>query len=219
MSRTLAIIALVVGLLVSYSSQAADLLDLLNPSVSSYTIQCNKDTTQCKIRLSQDIGTIDQYYGLLDFLYSSSKDTNINMFVSGNGGRADSMVAIINAMKITKSNITVIVEGPVHSAHAAIAVSGNKLIVLPGTFFMFHAVSSTNSADKICDSIDDNETDRGIATKSKCKKEVIFGSTNYNRYLSTIVRKLFTSKEMSMLLKGHDMLFEGHIIQNRFDKQ
>lgn len=109
----------------------------------SYKEYCDKgflsDTT-CNVYMDDQIYGQNDYLRLFYLLDNATKDTKITFHLSGYGGDAASMITLGNHIRASEAEVTMNVEGPVYSAHANLALCGDKLKVVGTVFLMFHDV-------------------------------------------------------------------------------
>ena len=93
------------------------------------------------VYLDENINEPAYYRNLLQYLRRMEERDTCKIWLTTNGGRFDSSVAIIEAMQNSRGQVQVIASGYNASAGTLIALAAPELIVTPNTSFMFHAAS------------------------------------------------------------------------------
>src|SRR6185437_10265061 len=136
----------------------------------------------------------------------------ITFHLAGFGGQEDSMYLLINQIHGTKAEVTMSVEAPVYSAYAYLATSGDKLVMYPYTWLMFHFSSVLNT-----DCTTATGTDRGVSNVEHC-----------NAFKNTVVamgnvlvnsNKVLTAQEKERIKTGHDVYLPSNEVMLRLDNR
>jgi hypothetical protein len=168
-----------------------------------------KYTTE--IRLDNEIGSPDLYKDITQILSSAGYYDPVNFHLVGTGGRVDAALLLINNIQASKAQVNMIVEAPVYSAHAYIAVSGKTLTMRPYTYMMFHYSSVLN-----LDCSEATGTDRGVSNKEHCE---MYKSTDlYNNNKVVMGLPLLTNQEKFMIMTGHDVYITSDEFYHRVNK-
>jgi ATP-dependent protease ClpP protease subunit len=129
---------------------------------------------------------------------ASSRDS-INFYIAGDGGNWDYTISIINHVKNTKAFVTMIVTRPSFSGHAFLAVSGNKLVMHPYTYLMFHTISGYGYP---CDKTPG--LDRTRPASLACKVVLNAYIKEINTYIQDI--KILSDKEKKQVQEGYTIV-------------
>lgn len=86
-----------------------------------------------------DLNTIDYTDHLISFLGAlNNPETTVKIEVAGVGGMTYTMYRLYEAIKKSPADVTMHVVGHVASAHAVVAIAGDRIIVEDNVKFMFH---------------------------------------------------------------------------------
>lgn len=88
--------------------------------------------------LDEEIGPPSKYRNMLHYMRSMDDHDRLRIWINSGGGRQDSMNDIVDAMKNTKGDVTVIVTGMAASAAGVIALNAPKLVLGDRGFIMAH---------------------------------------------------------------------------------
>jgi len=180
-----------------------------------YTLQCLKLYKEtCNVRLARTIGSQENYTELLQKLSSAKSEDVFNFYLSGNGGQSVSMVLISNGMRSTKAQVNVVVDGPVYSAHAFIALSGKTIDIKPGALFLFHRTSLYGKVNKVC-SCFVGKLDRTVDAHKKCLKVLTGITTTFYKFADDLVKDILTVEEREEMKQGHDIVISGEDMKKR----
>lgn len=130
----------------------------------------------------------DALSGYSKVLRNASEGEKINLFIQGYGGQATAAFRFMTDLRITKANVTCIVNGPVYSAHSLIALACNNLVISPFSFFMVHGVQGNGNGSHR-DAY--NELQRPLLERILSTKEI---------------NELFKDSEKSLYLNGKEVL-------------
>jgi len=182
-----------------------------------YDISCYTDT--CEVFLSSSIDERSNYIGLVKLIETAPKDSTINIHLSGDGGSTDTVIYIGNAVKLSKATVNTIIDGPVYSAHAYLALLGKKITFAPNVFLMFHgpaalvrhADGSTEyiSIDDVCNLVNEKDKDRGQSARRKCVEGNVFYKEAVYNYLKTFGKGYLDDNEMKAISDGYDVYISG----------
>lgn len=184
-------------------------------SDKAINIQCTgKVFETCHVYFSSQIEKPEEYVELRLRLHTATVGDRYYLHLAGNGGSADGEIAIINAIKDTSAKVISIVEGPVHSAHAYIAIAGHGLIVSPMSYFMFHHVNVYRSANLFCNRYV-GSTDRSQSLYAKCVYYIIAGVGLADSVIDKYASKYLTKDEVKYIREGHDLYISGVEMKRR----
>jgi len=89
-----------------------------------------------------EIGDPTEYIDLIHTLDTAPENQPIHIRLATPGGRVDSMIAILHAIKRTDALVVTHADADVASAGTYLFLAGTQLCVYPHSTFMFHTVSS-----------------------------------------------------------------------------
>jgi ATP-dependent protease ClpP protease subunit len=93
------------------------------------------------IYLNDKIGSYYSFRDTIRTLDQAHCGDAVYFHLAGTGGNVETAWLLINHIKECKACVTMLVEAPCYSAHAYIATSGDRLVMSPYTFLMFHTTS------------------------------------------------------------------------------
>jgi len=108
-----------------------------------YELKCDSPIIggeTCNVYMYDVIKDQDKYITLKEKLDTAGSNDEIIFHLGGFGGDAHTYLELYNHIKTSKATVTMKVEGHVYSAHAFLAISGDKLEVGDGVYLMFHDV-------------------------------------------------------------------------------
>jgi ATP-dependent protease ClpP protease subunit len=166
-----------------------DDMEMLDFSDQVFKIYTEATTVRVhKVYLSEVISTPFLYKDLLNFLRTVPSDDLVEFYLANDGGNAQTMHQIINAIGDCKASVQMVVDAPCYSAGAVLATCGDNLIMKPGTFLMFHNYSMGMMG-------------KGGELASRIIAE--------DRYLSSLMRRILknflTNAELTALEKDQDV--------------
>lgn len=171
----------------------------------------NKDNTY-DVYMSNSIGSTDTTIELIHLLKKTKWGDTITFHLAGYGGQVDTVAEIVNAANKSKANLVILVEGPVYSGHAYLAVLlPGKLHVDKYSYLMFHYSSILND-----DCSSKKGFDRGVSEVEHCTMFRDAHTKMFNKMLDA--SKYLTQKEKTAILLGHDVYLHPEDIAKRGDK-
>lgn len=168
----------------------------------------------CSVRLTTEIKEQENYQEVLQLLADASRFDTVTFYLSGGGGRGDSMIALLNAIKDTKAHTVAVVQGDVQSAHAALAISMNELKVGDFLFFMFHRSSLYGQEKTFCDRAK-GQTDRTQDLEAKCYNTIAVMTEIDNSITAKLYSKYLTKVEQDKVTAGYDVIISGEEMKKR----
>lgn len=153
---------------------------------------------QVDVRLDDTINGTDTIKSVLKVLQEADSNTTITFHLAGYGGDVQSLYDLINNIQTTKATVIGIVEAPVHSAHAYLALAMPKLIIAKYSYLMLHSSTILNM-----DCSSELGTDRGVSNVEHCNA---FKTANVALMIQLINdTPLLSNAEREELLSGHDV--------------
>lgn len=202
MAGLIRIIALMGGMIIASSSLAA---------APVAGIKCNptkfRAGQKCDVYLGNKIEEdITGYVPFLQLLRTSTTNDTIRVHLSGKGGVMSTTRVIISAIRASKAKVITVAMGPVQSAHAYIAISGNHIVIRDLSYFMFHRGSLYGKNEQICGTLK-GETDRTLSSYGKCKYTINKLNEFDEKFVRGILKNVLTKEEIEAIVKGKDILF------------
>lgn len=96
---------------------------------------------QSDVYMVDTINSYKQIEDVIIVLNDASSGDKINIHLAGFGGGVEQVERILNAMTSSKALVTTIVEAPVYSGHAFIALYGTVEVFKPFSYVMLHTSS------------------------------------------------------------------------------
>lgn len=124
---------------ISNDDDDEDNVDLQTPSLQISVKSSTKNTF--RVYVDGAIGPISQFRSLIDILHSAGPEDVIEFMMASPGGQADTMIAIINAIKSTEAQTIAVLIGFNASAATAIILACDNVLVMPHSSFMVHNAS------------------------------------------------------------------------------
>jgi hypothetical protein len=180
----------------------------------AYVLKCGEDKT-CHVYLKTEIQGPDAYVDVEYLLDTSGADKTIYVHLRGHGGAVEGAIALVNAMRNSEANVVTVVEGPVYSAHAFLAMAGKQIIVRYPSSFMFHipANGEGKSGDAICDG--QTGVDRGQDVHQKCLDYSHSLDRQFEYLYTLLVKPYLTDKENEKYHEGWDVYVQGNELAKR----
>lgn len=179
----------------------------------AFRVDCKEK--HCEIYLESTIQEQDKYIGFEDVLDTATSDMDIRIHLRGNGGNVDTTMMLANAIRYSKAKTTMVIDGPVYSAHAVLAFVGKNIEIRLPTVFMFHrpADSKGRMGADICE----NEvgTDRGQDLKQKCVDVMVTLDHNFMQLFDETGAKFLTKEELFKMQLGYDVFIDGNEMAKR----
>lgn len=163
------------------------------------------------ITLNDTIYGTDWYKNIGSVLRSANYGDTVTFHLAGYGGDEATLLLLINQVHMSKAYTTMSVESQVYSAHAYLAVSGDKLVMAPYTWLMFHfsSILSEDCSTKL-------GKDRGVSNVEHCQAlkdtDIVLGK----RLVESI--SILTSCEKERIEGGHDVYLISDEVMKRVNK-
>jgi len=166
-------------------------------------------TQQYDIYLQDQIGKYNQTENIIECLNTAKTGDTVVFHLAGYGGSVESVERIINAVIASKAEVKMIVEAPVYSGHAFLAVAGDTLEVLPLSYMMFHTSSAMN-----VDCSSQQGYDRGQSNAVHCYKYIEAHLSTFYKLLLEHTSTL-TSQEKIDVSNGLDVYINSDQVKER----
>lgn len=143
--------------------------------------------TRYRYRFDRDIGGVEEYRDLLDFL-ANSEACYLEMSFACNGGNIDTMIAIINSMKQSDVHCHGDLLSHAYSAASAIFLSCNSHSVSANSKLMIHEQSSYGVGGKASD----------------LSSYIDFETKQHKKLMKSLYEGFLTEKEIEYFLCGKE---------------
>lgn len=158
---------------------------------SPYTIMESVNSqVNYNLYLCEDIGHPSMYIDMIQLIQYASEDTTITIHINCTGGRVDTGIAIINAMRASNAHIVTEIIGVAQSMAALIFLSGHEFRVHSHTQLMFHNYSGGNV---------------GKGNEMRASQQAI--DTTFSSLSNDICRPFMSEEEVELMLDGKDYWF------------
>lgn len=177
-----------------------------NRITSTYTFDWAKlkSVNTINIRLETEITEPEFYKDIDQVLQETYSGDVINIHLSGYGGRVDSTLELIYNIQKSHAIVNMIVEAPVYSADAYLAVSGDTLTMNPNSVLMFHAPA--NSDGLMSSQIDCSTAegfDRGHPQSEQCEADKAAQVKVDSNFIYSL--PYLTTQEKYKILQGYEI--------------
>lgn len=164
----------------------------------------------CTVHLSNEIGPSEQYFEVGKLLRSLTSKDIVVFRLAGMGGDGDGLLYLVAAIKNTKANTIMEVDGNIASAHAILAFTGKNIKINGEYFILFHSISGRNQVASDClRQYPNGGTDRGIPVIQKCEEDGNAVINIYNKVMDPIAYKILTTEEQVRYEQGHDIILSS----------
>lgn len=163
--------------------------------------------TKTTIRLGTEIKAPEHYKDVERVLQEAQIGDEVVFHLSGYGGEMITETELTANVRMSKAFVTMVVDAPVYSAHAYLAVSGDRLVMAKYSFLMFHmAAIAVNDEETMISQVDCTSltgVDRGVPNSEHCMALKRAMMISENAALEDI--KLLTRAEKDRLYTGNDV--------------
>lgn len=191
-------------------------LNLPEPFKSSNIIETHRNlsvyypwvTKESHIYMKDELEAQKQVTDMIKVLNEAKKGDLVVFHLAGYGGNVEVFTRLINSVQSSKAHVTMVVEAPVYSGHAYLAVSGNELIMKPYSYLMLHTSSGYGY-----DCTKETGEDRTVPNSEHCQ---VFLNNHINliNYIIDNIR-ILTVDEKNALKSGHDIYITSGDYQRR----
>ena len=151
--------------------------------------------------LSQSIEDPEKYIEMIHRIKTSNPGEVIYIYLNTPGGRLDTAIQLINAMRVSQAKIITVIEAESHSAGTLIFLCGDEFIVHDNCSMMFHNFSG------------------GTFGKGNEMKLQIDATTRwFNKLAKDIYYPFLSHVEIDDMLTGKDIWMESEEIRKRLKK-
>lgn len=168
-----------------------------------YTIHKDFDTNTYHINMGFEVVAKQFYLQLIAGLHALKTTDKIILHLNNFGGDMFAGYPISNALKHTKADLTIHIDGPNYSMGAMLACIGDKLPVFKDkdAHLMFHDYTITTSGKGI-------DVLRYLLNVNRTFKQYLVNNC--------VVKGILTRRQVTDILKGTDVyVYEEEILRNR----
>ena len=149
--------------------------------------------------LSTQIGAPSLYTDMIHTIRSASADSVIYLCVNTPGGRLDTGIQLINAIKSSKATIVGVLDAEASSMGSIILLAADQYIINDNCRMMFHDFSGGTSNGKGNEQI----------------KELTAAIQLYNKLLKSVCVPFLSTDEVERIIKGEDFWMDSDQIRVR----
>jgi ATP-dependent protease ClpP protease subunit len=151
--------------------------------------------------VSSDIKDPDHYVDMVYRLQTANEQDVFYVHLNTIGGRLDSGVQIINAMRACNGHVVTSLESQCHSMGALIFLSGDQFMIHDNCMMMFHNYSG-------------GVFGKGHEQRAQLEAEIKW----FNKLMKQICYPFLTMEEIEKILKGEDLWVDSEQIRKRLEK-
>lgn len=166
--------------------------------------------TTYNIRLGNELGDADSIAPEITTVEQAGIFDTVVFHIEGYGGDVDGLIALINAIKLSKAHVVMSVEGPSYSAYAVLATQGDELRMSQNSFLMFHTSSLVNY-----NCANQTGEDRGVSNVTHCEGYYNANMSLWYKILDSI--KILSSSDIFAIESGHDVYLTADQVNARLD--
>lgn len=163
------------------------------------TIQNFMFHKEVDIRMDSEIKGQESVRAIIKVLQEAKPKDIIRFHLAGVGGEVETVWNLINNVRASKGTVYMIVEAPVYSGHAYLALSSDHLIMRPFSSLMLHTSSAYGE-----DCSTSEGTDRTVSNVYHCQMFLDTHLRLVTKFLSEIDPKIVTAEEKVRILTGYD---------------
>ena len=153
-----------------------------------------------KVRINRDIGDPCEYEQFLNLLETASENDCIHLYINTHGGRKDTMIEIISAMRKTKAHLIGEITSNCMSAGTFIFLTCDEFIINEHIEFMAHDASWGTGGKR-----------------SDISETVTFKDKVLSSMIETCYEGFFTSDEIERILDGKEYWLEASEVADRLE--
>ena len=152
------------------------------------------------VYLDEEIREPSYYRATLNKINNLGQNDEPEIVVNTPGGRLDSAISIINAIKMTDANVVGIIDNQAISAGSLILLSCPNIFVAPNSTMMLHSYST------------------GLIGKSQeIMASVAFNDANIKKMMADVYFGFLNEKELGQLFNGSDLWMDSTEIVRRLE--
>ena len=151
------------------------------------------------IRMDSEIDSQESVRAIIKVLQEAGRLDTITFHLAGYGGNVETVFNLIDNVQSCLGRVIMIVEAPVYSGHAYLALAGDRLVMRPYSSLMLHTSSAYGE-----DCSKQDGYDRKVSNTEHC---YAFMDTHFkliNKFLLSIDYKVMSIEEKSAVMNGHD---------------
>lgn len=174
----------------------------MEPIKRPYTMyESVRQTRLIDIYVSDEIIDPIEYTDLIQMIRTAGPEDTISVHINCPGGRLDTGIQVVNALRNTPAHVITELEGVGHSMAALMFLCGKELVVHENTQLMFHTYSG------------------GVLGKGSEIRGQTDATEEWFKLMAYDICYPFMSKrEIARMLKGEDFWFQYSQIQPRIER-
>lgn len=151
--------------------------------------------------ISNDIREPEHYVDMVYRLQTANDRDVFYIHLNTIGGRLDSGVQIINAMRACNGHVITSLESQCHSMGALLFLSGDQFMIHDNCMMMFHNYSG-------------GVFGKGHEQRAQLEAEIKW----FNKLMKQICYPFLTMEEIEKILKGEDLWVDSEQVRKRLEK-
>jgi hypothetical protein len=164
--------------------------------------------TKTDITIEDGIYSPVWYKGVGRALREARLGDEVVFHLSGHGGDVDTLLQLVNQVKQSSAVVTMSIEAPVYSAHAYLALFGDRIVMGKYSFLMFHFSSILD-----LDCSTQKGLDRGQPRKEKCEQYKLANIQVVNKLL--LDAPILNPQEKAAIGHGGDVYISYEDLKTR----
>ena len=191
-----------------------DIVDSYN-TLTGPAYQCHKGSKGkvCEVEFPQTLDEDANYKPLYGLLNGMTSNDTVYFHLSGDGGDFGVIAPTIHAIQSSKATTIALVEGPVFSGHADLAMSTKYIKISPNVMFLFHRVSMYGDRP-LCE-LQHGKVDRTQDAEAKCYNFYDNYIIMDGRFSTQLLGNVLTQDQMAALMAGHDIILQGDVVSHQ----
>lgn len=146
------------------------------------------------------VGAPERYIEMVHRIRTAGPGEHIYIYLNTPGGRLDSTIQIVNAMRSTQAKITTVVEAEAHSAGTMLFLSADEFVINDNCYMLFH-----------------NFSGGAVGKGNEIKAQVEATDSWFRKLVHDVYRFFMTGDEIERMLKGEDFWFDSAEVRRRLE--
>jgi ATP-dependent protease ClpP protease subunit len=155
-----------------------------------------------QVFLDEEIGAPSKYRDLINTLYMSGENDQVNLLINSSGGYLSTAIAIIEGIKASDAMVRAIIVGECHSAASMIALNCHEIVVTDSAHMMTHTASYGTG---------------GMTQNVKSHSD--FSTGFINKIIDSTYSGFMQNDEIIELKKGVEFWFDADQIRTRLESR
>lgn len=175
---------------------------LANKSNEQYMNATQRTSTHYDVFLDGPIEEPSCYRELIANLFNADENDTFSIFINSGGGHMDTALAIVEALKGTRANVTAVLIGACHSAASIITMYCDQVAVTDSAYSMVHTASFGSQGNT-----------------GNVKAHTEFTVRMVERLLNETYEGFLTKEELARVKSGVELWFDAEQIRERMEQR